>query len=162
MALTIGLLVWLGGILLGHVVVPWVISLQTPHHGWTAGRPGAWNLLGLMPLVAGTVCLMWVMVVGFAEIPERVELTWPATTLLVRGPFAFTRNPIYVGELGLWLGWALLYGSLGVFVGFVAIVLIVHFAVLPREERTLEARFGDIYREYKASTSRWVCKPAMP
>ena len=31
--------------------LPWAISLLTPHYGWAAGRPGLWNLLGLIPVL---------------------------------------------------------------------------------------------------------------
>ena len=150
MALILGFFVWLVGIPLGHGVVPWAISLLAPHYGWIDGRPGIWNLLGLIPIVVGTACLIWIMVVGFAEIPESVELKLTPNHLLIRGPYTFTRNPMYVAELGLWLGWTVFYGSLPVSIGFVALCVVVSFVVLPREERALEARFGDTYREYKA------------
>jgi protein-S-isoprenylcysteine O-methyltransferase Ste14 len=73
----------------------------------------------------------------------------------MRGPYGFTRNPMYGAELGLWLGWALWYGSVAVFSGFVVFWAVVNFVVVPREERSLEARFGGTYREYKAKKPRW-------
>ena len=54
-----------------------------------------------------------------------------------------------------WLGWALWYGSVAVFSAFVVFWAVVNFVVVPREERSLEARFGDTYREYKAKKPRW-------
>ncbi len=141
--------------MLGHGVVPWAISLLTRRHGWTESGPGIWNFLGLIPVVAGATGLTWIAVVGFAETPERVELTLFPKHLLMRGPYRFTRNPMYGAELGLWLGWALWYGSVGVFSGFVVSWAVVNFVVVPREERSLEARFGETYREYKAKKPRW-------
>jgi protein-S-isoprenylcysteine O-methyltransferase Ste14 len=80
-------------------VVPWSISLLTTRHGWTDTHPGVWNLLGLIPVLFSTVCLIWIMVLGFTETPERVKLEWNSPFLLMRGPYAFTRNPMYVAEL---------------------------------------------------------------
>ncbi len=36
-----------------HVVLPWAISLIAPRYGWADGRPGVWNVLGLIPVAVG-------------------------------------------------------------------------------------------------------------
>ena len=157
-ALVLGLLAWLIGVPLAHGAVPWALSLLTRRYGWSEETPGMWNALGLIPVVAATVCLIWIMIVGFAhaaEMSERVDLNWDPKVLLVRGPYAFSRNPMYVAELVLWLGWALFYGSLVVFTGFLALGAGLNL-VVPREERALEARFGEAYRKYKATVPRWL------
>ncbi len=152
---------------IAHGVVPWAISSLMPRYGWTDGHPGLWNLLGLTPVVLGGAMLIWVLVVAIAETPERVELALevnhsiPIATpsfLMMRGPYAFTRNPMYVAELGLWLGWAILFGSVGVLFGFVLGFVLVNFLVLPREERGLERRFGALYLQYKNKVPRWLGK----
>lgn len=158
MALIAALLVWVVGVPLAHGVIPWAISLLTPRYGWAEGRPGIWNLLGLIPISVGTAGLVWIMVLHFARTPERVELEWTPKYLLRRGPYVFTRNPMYVAELALWLGWALLYGSVAVLIGFLLLVVVLNFRVVSREERTLEARFGDTYRQYKGTVPRWLGK----
>ena len=78
--------------------------------------------------------------------------------LIMRGPYRFTRNPMYVAELGLWLGWALFFGSPGVFIGFVVLLSVVSLVILPREERGLEAAFGQAYLQYKDRVPRWLGK----
>ena len=114
MAPTLGLFVWMVAIPLGHGVLPWAISLLTPRYGWVSGPPSGLNLIGLIPVVGGIVLLIWIIVVGFAhtnELSARVGLDWTPKFLLGRGPYAFTRNPMYTAELGLWLGWVIFYGS---------------------------------------------------
>ena len=142
------ILVWAVGVPLGHGVGPWAISLLSPRYGWATSGPGIWNSLGLMPIALGIAGLIWIMMVAFVEAPDRVELR-QAPFLLTRGPYAYSRNPMYVSELALWLGWAVFYGNFGVLIGFV-----IFFAVfLPGaryEERALEARFGDAYRQDQA------------
>jgi protein-S-isoprenylcysteine O-methyltransferase Ste14 len=80
-----------------------------------------------------------------------------STTAIVRsGPYRFSRNPIYVALALIHLGVALSFGSwwllltLAVSNGWIAA------AVVPREERYLEARFGSIYSAYKSSVRRWL------
>jgi protein-S-isoprenylcysteine O-methyltransferase Ste14 len=159
MVVIIALLIWLVAIPLVHGVLPWAISWLAQHHGWTRGRPGIGNLIGLVPLVAGTACLFWAMIVGLARIPElprTVKLELPPPFLMKSGPYAFSRNPMYVSYWALWLGWTLLYGSVSVFIGFLVLVAAVKFWVVPREERSLEARFGEAYLQYKRTVPRWL------
>jgi protein-S-isoprenylcysteine O-methyltransferase Ste14 len=141
-----------------HGVIPWAVSLLTPRYGWVSGRPGPWNLLGLVPVIAGVACLVWVMVNHITRTPERVVLGSTPGYLLERGPYRFSRNPMYVAELALWLGWAILYGSIAVLVGSLLLWAAMNYRGIPREERNLEARFGEAYLHYKSRVPRWLGK----
>ena len=156
LALILASLAWLVGIPLAHGIVPWAISLVTHRYGWIAGRPGIWNLLGVIPLALGAALLIWVFVVGISQTPKTVKLGLTPSLLMVRGPYVFTRNPMYVAELGIWMGWALFFGSIGVFAAAVVLWAVVNFVVLPREEHTLELAFGQVYLQYKDRTRRWL------
>lgn len=158
LALTLAPLAWLVVIPLGHGMLPWAISRLAARHGWTDGNPGPWNWLGLVAVSFGAVGLSWIMVIGFVEaarVPERVALDWSPKLLLVRGPYAFSRNPMYVAEVALWLGWTLWYGSLPVALGCAILGGIVGL-LARREERDLEARFGEDYEHYRATVLRWL------
>ena len=94
-------------LLVAHGVLPWAISLLGPWHGWTDGSPAVWNLLGLVPVVIGVVGLLWLIGNGYAhysQVPERVELPWEPKLLMTRGPYAYSRHPMYLTELALWVG----------------------------------------------------------
>jgi protein-S-isoprenylcysteine O-methyltransferase Ste14 len=54
------------------------------------------------------------------------------------------------------LGWAIFYGSVSLLIGAFLAWLVFHFVVIPREERDLEARFGNSYLEYKKKVPRWL------
>lgn len=79
-----------------------------------------------------------------------------APDLLTAGPYAFVRNPMYLGNLiittalsvlsGLW------YAPLVAWVAYAG----VYAVVIPYEERYLEARFGQEYLDYKRSVPRLV------
>ena len=85
----------------------------------------------------------------------RVPVDWSPAILMSGGPYAISRHPMYVGELALWLGWAILYGSIPVLIGFAVLDAVVA-RLAPREERALESKFGDVYRQYKARVPRWL------
>jgi protein-S-isoprenylcysteine O-methyltransferase Ste14 len=74
---------------------------------------------------------------------------------MTTGPYAYTRNPVYVAELALWLGWATLFGGLVILLGFVVLTVVI-ILVLPREERGLEKLFGETYRQYQTRVPRWL------
>ena len=147
-------LVWALGVPLAHGVAPWAVSMLSQRAGWHSSWPGIWNLFGLIPVGLGIAGLAWIMVVAAAASPQRIELR-SAAFLVTRGPYAFSRNPMYVSELTLWLGWAAFYGSVAVLVGF-AILLTLLTAAVPHEERVLDARLGDAYRAYKRAVPRWL------
>jgi protein-S-isoprenylcysteine O-methyltransferase Ste14 len=65
---------------------------------------------------------------------------------------------MYLAELALWLGWAILYGSILVFMGFLLMWPVMNYRVIPREERELETRFGERYLEYQKRVPRWFGK----
>jgi protein-S-isoprenylcysteine O-methyltransferase Ste14 len=150
--------VWLVGVPAVHAGIPWALSHLGPRYGWADGEPATWNLLGYVPVTAGAALLVWVMVFGLSrhrDLPERVPVDWSPAMLMTGGPYALSRHPMYVGELALWLGWAILYGSIPVLIGFAALGALV-VGLAPREERALEAKFGDAYRRYKARVPRWL------
>ncbi len=139
-------------------VVPWAISLLTPRYGWVAGYPGPWNLLGLIPALVGATGFLWTLGLHFAQAPQGVEWNLTQSFLLTRGPYAFSRHPMYLSELVLLLGWVLLYGSIAVFIAFLVWWAWFSFVAAPMEERALEARYGEVYREYKKKVPRWLGK----
>jgi len=139
-------------------VLPWAISLLTPHYGWAADRPGIWNLLGLIPVLVGTTGLIWGLALHSAESPEGIEWELDKSYLLRRGIYAFSRHPMYLSELTLLFGWVIFYGSVALLIAFVIWNLFFNYYAVPQEERVLEAHFGEAYREYKSRVPRWLGK----
>ena len=145
-----------------HAGIPWALSHLGPRYGWADGGPSDWNLLGYVPVAVGAVLLAWIMVFGlfqYRNLPERVPIDYynPAF-LMTGGPYALSRHPMYIGELALWLGLAVLFGSPVVLAGF-AVMFAVMRRLAAREEAGLEAAFGDCYRRYKARVPRGVGLP---
>ncbi len=141
------------------IIAPWACSLLTPHYGWAAGRPSAWQLFPLVLVLAGIACIIWIIVLHYNEAPEGWEFERTPKYLVRHGPYKFTRNPSYLSVLVIALGWALFYGSVSILIGCVVAWIVFNFVVVPREERDLEARFGEAYLEYKRAVPRWLGKP---
>lgn len=76
--------------------------------------------------------------------------------LVTRGPFSFTRNPIYVGNTMVMIGIGLIAGI----VWFIVLAPLAAYATtklaIEREEKHLDARFGKKYRDYRKKVRRWI------
>jgi len=144
--------------LLGHVALPEALSEFSARHGWAGGRPGWLNLLGLLLIAGGFAGLAWCLRLHFVGTADSFETQGTQNYLVVRGPYRFTRNPMYLSGMAIWLGWVIFYGSVAVLGGFVVVWMSVALLVVPWEERKLEARFGEAYLRYKNSVPRWLGK----
>jgi protein-S-isoprenylcysteine O-methyltransferase Ste14 len=76
--------------------------------------------------------------------------------LVDRGPFAYVRNPLYVGNIALWVGFAVSAGLLWVAPVLALLLAFEYHAIVRWEEGLLESRIGAAYREYTARVPRWV------
>jgi protein-S-isoprenylcysteine O-methyltransferase Ste14 len=80
----------------------------------------------------------------------------PSTALVVTGPYRFTRNPIYIGFVLAYFGFAIVLTSMWVLLLLIPVLLILQRGVVLAEEAYLERKFGDAYRKYKARVPRWL------
>ena len=88
---------------------------------------------------------------GTSVIPVR-----PTTALVIEGPYRFTRNPMYLGLLLLYLGVTCWFGFVGPLLLAPVLVWVIGAWVIVREERYLERKFGNEYRRYQAQVRRWL------
>jgi protein-S-isoprenylcysteine O-methyltransferase Ste14 len=76
--------------------------------------------------------------------------------LIDSGPFAWVRNPLYVGNFLLWVGFTLSSGLVWL-APLVALLLgFQYHAIVRWEERLLDDRMGLVYRDYVRRVPRWV------
>lgn len=126
---------------------------------WLAGDPlgvsSASTVVGGL-LVAGFVVWNGWALVTVARHRTALLPGGETTTVIDRGPFAWSRNPLYLGLLVGSAGVALLAGSLWALVALpVEWALLRWGAVLP-EEHYLASKFGDAYADYCGRVRRWL------
>jgi protein-S-isoprenylcysteine O-methyltransferase Ste14 len=76
------------------------------------------------------------------------------------GPFSLVRNPLYVGNIAVWAGFALTARLAWLAPIIVVLLAVEYHAIVSWEERLLDARMGDAYRAYCARVPRWI--PRVP
>jgi protein-S-isoprenylcysteine O-methyltransferase Ste14 len=63
---------------------------------------------------------------------------------------------MYLARTLLYLGLGLLVNGLGLMLVLAPLLVVMHYGVIRREERYLEAKFGEAYRQYRAGVRRWL------
>jgi len=75
------------------------------------------------------------------------------------GIFRWVRNPLYVGNFFIWMGFVVISGVLW-FLPFAIILFAVEYTyIVAYEEGVLESIFGQEYLDYKKTTPRWIPRP---
>jgi protein-S-isoprenylcysteine O-methyltransferase Ste14 len=118
--------------------------------------PGAirWIVGGV--LVVSGVALLASFNSAFTRKGTAVEPWKPTTAIVTTGPYRLTRNPAYLGMALVYIGIALLAGALWVLVPLPIVLAVIDRAVIAREERYLERKFGREYLDYKRGVRRWI------
>jgi protein-S-isoprenylcysteine O-methyltransferase Ste14 len=107
-------------------------------------------------LICGGLALELVTALTFRRHRTTILPHRGATALITDGPFAKSRNPIYLGNTFLLLGAGLLSGIAWLVPAALAAAFTTQKLAIEREERHLAARFGEAWRAYAALTPRWL------
>ena len=79
--------------------------------------------------------------------------------LVTYGIFGWMRNPLYVGNFLIWMGFAVISGVLW-FIPLAVLLFAIEYTLIVRyEEGVLESIFGQEYLAYKSRTPRWIPRP---
>jgi protein-S-isoprenylcysteine O-methyltransferase Ste14 len=114
-----------------------------------------YDILGGVLIVAGLAIAIWGRNL-FIRAGTNVEPYKPTTAIVDEGPFAYSRNPLYLCMFAVYLGIALVTGNAWLLLLAVPLFFIMHYGVIAREERYLEAKFGEAYLNYKRRVRRWL------
>ncbi len=119
-----------------------------PVSAWVMVAGGVALLAGFFFMIAGTS--------RFRKLGNNLEPWKHANQIVSSGIYRFTRNPMYLGMALACLALALLFRSSWAVILLPVALLVIRTQVIAREERYLEAKFGDEYLDYKAKVRRWL------
>jgi protein-S-isoprenylcysteine O-methyltransferase Ste14 len=141
---------------------PLVYAAALASAWWLEGRwpwtfdAGAWGPgLGWTALGLGLAGFAWALAAIWGH-RTTVNPYKAASRLVTRGPFARSRNPIYVSDWFVYLGVTLLLGSYWPAALAPLVWAVMRYGVIAHEEAHLAARFGDEYRAYQTRVRRWL------
>ena len=127
-----------------HLAVPIVQVIQVPY------RYG-----GLVFVLGGILLVLWGARL-FGQAGTTIKPFQESSALVVRGPYRLTRNPMYVGMVGVLVGIGVLLGSLSPIIIIPPFVALIDLRFIRSEEAALERTFGAEYVDYKARVRRWL------
>jgi protein-S-isoprenylcysteine O-methyltransferase Ste14 len=117
---------------------------------------GPWRALGIVPLVAGALAILWSNW-AFVTYGRGTAAPYnPPRSLVATGLYRFVRNPMYVGATLVIVGLALWTGALILFAYAIVITVAYNAFVRWYEEPRLSQRFGASYDEYTRAVPRFI------
>lgn len=129
------------------LLIPLLVRGQQTVRGW---------LVGVLFIVVGELVRMAGVAAAGTVTRRRSR---DVQRLVTYGIFAWMRNPLYVGNFLIWIGFVIGSGVLW-FLPVAVILFAVEYSLIVRyEEGVLESIFGEEYLEYRARTSRWLPRP---
>jgi len=148
----------------GVAVFPPVLAAGTLGVGLVLAWLVPWRLPigGTARIVVSTVLLVNAVAIGLAgeramhRAGTNVDPRKPSTTVVTTGPFRFSRNPLYLYLISVYLGITAAVASVWPLLLFLPMFLVLDRGIVRREERYLEEKFGESYRAYKARVRRWL------
>lgn len=125
------------------------------------GKPSAFSVtLGLPVALAGELLRCWA--VGYSGVTTREDHVI-APELVTAGPYAYVRNPLYVGNFITAAGFAIAFTGgntaakrLGLIAASLGTMAAVYGIIIPHEEAYLRSQFGEPYERYCASVPQIV------
>src|SRR5205823_10036965 len=119
---------------------------------------GAPQIGGMLIGAIGAVLALWCLL-AFAFIGKGTPAPFdPPRRLVIRGPYRFVRNPMYIGAATALAGTALFYQSWSLLVFTGLFLLATHLFVISYEEPTLRRTFGEEYEAYCVQVNRWLVR----
>ena len=112
--------------------------------------------LGVVLVAIGVAISVWAFLLFRSEGTEIDPTSKTNKSLVVRGPFRFTRNPMYLGLVLLTLGIAFWAGSLPVFAVPLLVFATANWAHIPFEEARMRRQFGAAFDRYIGQVRRWI------
>lgn len=113
------------------------------------------NIVGVVLVTLSILLVVWALGT-FRKTGEDKDVRKPTFKIVSTGPFAYTRNPMYLSFLLLYIGVAFIFNLEWFAVLLPLLIASLHYGVIKREESYLERKFGDEFRVYRSQVRRWL------
>jgi protein-S-isoprenylcysteine O-methyltransferase Ste14 len=114
------------------------------------------QIAGMILGAAGAALALWCLL-AFVVIGRGTPMPLdPPRRLVIRGPYRFVRNPMYIGAGLALIGAVLYFGSRQLAMYGAMLLVITHLFVIFYEERALAEKFGPDYEAYRRHVGRWL------
>lgn len=111
--------------------------------------------LGIVAIAIGIVTVLFCAYL-FRQKNTAIKPFQESSYLVKEGIFNYSRNPIYLGMIAILIGlWAFLGSLTPVFI-IPVFAWLIQEMFIKQEEQMLDDKFGEEYREYKATVRRWI------
>ena len=107
-------------------------------------------------LIAASFALLPMVLGRFRATGTNLDVRKPTTAIITDGPYRYSRNPAYLSMTLLCAGIGVAADSIWILGLLLPALVVMHYGVIAREERYLEAKFGEEYLRYKQSVRRWI------
>nr|PIE55560.1 MAG: cobalt-zinc-cadmium resistance protein [Dethiosulfovibrio peptidovorans] len=121
---------------------------------WLASPSAPSVAIGLIPVMLGQALRCWAAGCIGRYRGERVS----AKRLATWGPYSLCRNPLYVGNGLIGLGWGIMAGIVPLILFALTFWVLYGLLIVPWEERFLLKKFGDAYRRYRRTVGAFCPK----
>jgi protein-S-isoprenylcysteine O-methyltransferase Ste14 len=135
-------------VLLPSRILEWAGVARPSPIGWVQVIGAAITLFG----AALALWCVWTFAVTGRGTPAPFD---PPRKLVVSGPYAYVRNPMYLGADLALAGAATFYETVALWLFLLGFLAVTHVFVILYEEPTLKGLFGESYGEYAARVDRW-------
>jgi protein-S-isoprenylcysteine O-methyltransferase Ste14 len=112
--------------------------------------------LGVALVAIGFAISFWAVSLFRREGTELNPTSKTNKSLVIRGPFRFTRNPMYLGLVIFTLGIAFWVGSPPMFAVPLLVFATTNWAHIPFEEEKMRRQFGAAFDNYRNEVRRWI------
>ncbi len=111
--------------------------------------------LGLVPVLLG-LCMTGYAALQFKRAKTNLVPFSESTTLVIKGLYRYTRNPMYVGMTLLLIGLAFLTNTPYGWLVVIVFPIIIHRLFIIKEEQQMIDTFGNEYLDYRERVRRWI------
>lgn len=113
------------------------------------------RFIGMVLLLGGVILVFWAAF-QFPRHQTSIRPDRGSNALVAAGPYAFSRNPIYLGEAIALVGAGIAFDRLWLILVVPVFVFAITRLAIEREEAYLERRFGAAFADYRSRVRRWI------